>query len=412
MPLPLLIFVFHIAICGTTLAQSEATWNQWRGPTRNGAAVATPVWPESLDESQLSLSWRKELGPSYSGPIAGDKLVYTTATRDGKDEVVYAFDRKTGEEVWQAEWAGAMQVPFFAASNGSWIRATPALDGDRLYVAGIRDVLVCFDANKGDKIWRIDFTEEFDSPVPSFGCVCSPLVDGDFVYVQAGGGVVKLDKLTGKVVWRTAEDGGGMDGSAFSSPVIATLGGTRQLVVQTRTALKGISLDAGDVLWSQEIEAFRGMNILTPTVVDDTLITSAHSGSTQRWQVNTGGGDWKLDEQWKLNAQGYMSSPVVINGHAYLHLRNQRVACIDLATGEQTWRTKPFGKYWSMVYQGDKILALDENGTLLLIAADPAEFRVLSERKVTDDEAWAHIAVCGGQVFVRELGALAVFEWK
>jgi outer membrane protein assembly factor BamB len=396
----------------TLLAQTPAGWPQWRGPERDGMAAATPEWPATLDEGRLTLSWQVELGPSYSGPVVDDRHVYTTSTRDAQDEVVYAFDRRTGKEVWQAKWSGAMQVPFFAASNGSWIRATPAIADNRLYVAGMRDLLVCLDTDNGKEIWRVDFVKQFNSPLPSFGFVSSPLVDGDHLYVQAGGGVVKLNRADGNILWRTAEDGGGMDGSAFSSPVIAKLAGKRQLIVQTRLELKGIDLESGKQIWSQQIEAFRGMNILTPVVVDDTLFTSAHSGSTQRWKVTPSEGEWKLDEMWDLNAQAYMSSPVVIDGHAYLHLRNQRLACINLATGEQAWRTRPFGRYWSLAYQGDKILALDENGTLRLIAADPGEFRILSERKVGDQEAWAHVAVCGGQVFVRELGRLSVFDWK
>ena len=53
-----------------------------------------------------------------------------------------------------------MQVPFFAASHGSWIRATPALSDDRLYVAGMRDVLVCLDARTGQEIWKAGFPDE------------------------------------------------------------------------------------------------------------------------------------------------------------------------------------------------------------------------------------------------------------
>ena len=53
--------------------------------------------------------------------------------------MVSALDRRTGKERWRAEWKGAMTVPFFAAANGSWIRATPAYDGDSLYVARLRN---------------------------------------------------------------------------------------------------------------------------------------------------------------------------------------------------------------------------------------------------------------------------------
>jgi outer membrane protein assembly factor BamB len=323
--------------------------------------------------------------------------------------VVTALDRRTGEQLWQVEWEGALQVPFFAASNGSWIRATPACDGERLYVAGIRDVLVCLEAATGKELWRVDFVEKYGTPLPAFGFASSPLLAGDHVYVQAAASFVKLDKLTGEAVWRTAVDSEAAMDSAFSSPIMARLGGRDVLVVQTRETLKGIDVETGDELWSQEIKAFRGMNILTPTVYQEALFTSAHSGRTQLWKVPTAAGE--LEEAWYNSAQGYMGSPVIIGDHAYLHLRNQRFSCMDLRTGEEAWRTKPYGKYWSLVAQGNRILALDETGDLRLIEADPQEFRLLDERHVTDASSWAHVAVSGEQVFVRSLDALIAYRW-
>jgi hypothetical protein len=58
--------------------------------------------------------------------------------------------------------------------------------------------------------------------------------------VQAGGGFVRLDKATGKVIWRVMADGGGMNGSAFSSPFFTTLGGVPQILVQGREELAGM----------------------------------------------------------------------------------------------------------------------------------------------------------------------------
>lgn len=96
-------------------------------------------------------------------------------------EVVIALDRKTGKERWRAEWKGAMTIPFFAASNGSWIRSTPAHDGERLCVAGMCDVLACLDAKTGKEVWRVDFAKELKTPLPDFGFTCSPLLDGNAV---------------------------------------------------------------------------------------------------------------------------------------------------------------------------------------------------------------------------------------
>ncbi len=392
------------------LFADHSDWLQWRGAHRDSVAAAVPTWPDGISERNLVEQWRIPLGPSYSGPIVLGDRVFTTETKDKAKEFVYALDRNTGREIWQASWDGAMQVPFFAMANGSWIRATPACDGERLFVAGIRDVLVCLDVENGQQLWRVDFTERYKTPLPGFGFASSPLVFEGHVYVQASQSLVKVEAATGKSVWRTAVGTGGGYDSPFSSPIIATIQGKQQIVVQTRLALKGIDIESGNELWSQEIQAYRGMNILTPTVVGDRLFTSAHTGRSQLWNVSHEAGE--VSETWSNKAQAYMSSPVVIGDSIYLHLRNQRLSCLNLQTGEEQWRTKPFGKYWSMIAQGDKILALDSNGKLLLIRANPQEFDLLDEREVASSSTWAHLAVCGGQVFVRALDSLIAFRWQ
>ena len=216
-------------------------WPQWRGPTRDGQ-VTGGQWPDSLNESHLKLTWQVEHGPSYSGPIVVGDRVFTTATQEKTNEVVYAYDRTTGDQLWTAEWEGSMSVPFFAASNGSWIRATPACDGEILYVAGIRDVLHAIDCETGEETWCVDFTKRFDSPLPAFGFASSPLVQGDAVFVQAGGGFLKLNKKTGETIWRTATDGGGMFGSAFSSPFITTLQNKELALCRPENLLKELTL--------------------------------------------------------------------------------------------------------------------------------------------------------------------------
>ncbi len=401
-----------LALPSTVLsADVEGDWRQWRGPNRTGF-VGSQIWPADLKESTLVSQWRVELPSSYSGPIvAGDRVFVTGSTTD-KQEMVAALDRATGKELWKVQWPGEMMVPFFALANGNWIRATPAFDGDSLYVGGMRDVLVCLEAATGKERWRVDFVEKTKSELPAFGFVSSPLVVGDFVYVQAGGGFAKLKKQTGEIVWLTLKDGGGMNGSAFSSPVFADLLGKPQLLVQGRDRLAGVDPETGSELWSQAVEAFRGMNIVTPTVVGNTIFTSSYGGGSFLFEVNRDGEAWSIKQLWRNKVQGYMSSPIVIDGHAYLHLRNKRFACIDLKSGEERWISKPYGSYWSLVANGKRLLALDETGELLLIEATPEEFRLIDSRKVSEQPSWAHLAVCGGQVFVRELQALTVFQWK
>lgn len=387
-------------------------WNQWLGPSRNGQ-VGGPAWPEKLSENYLQQAWRVPLSPSYSGPIVSEKAVFVTETKGKATEIVRAIDRFSGKEIWSVEWAGAISVPFYAKSRGDWIRSTPAYDGKNLYVAGMRDVLVSLDARTGKENWRIDFVKEYNTPVPDFGLVSSPLIDGNFIFIQAANAVVKVDKNTGKVLWRVFENGKTVfESGAFSSPVLADVAGKRQLVVQSRERLAGLDPATGEVLWSQMVPSFRGMNILTPVVLGDTIFTSSYQNKSWLYKIGRTPENWAVSELWNNTAQGYMSNPVVIDGFAYMHLANQRFACIDLKTGERTWTSKPYGKYWSIVAQGNRILALDEQGKLLLIKANPKEFQLIDEIQVSEDETWAHLAISNNEIFIRELNALAAYKWQ
>jgi outer membrane protein assembly factor BamB len=305
-----------------------------------------------------------------------------------------------------------VNVPFFAARNGSWIRSTPAFDGEVLVVAGMRDVLTCLDAETGEVRWRVDFVERFGSELPSFGFVCSPLIVGDHVYVLAGASLLKLDKATGETVWRQLEDAGGMD-SAFSSPIVTTLAGKEQLVVQTRADLCGVDLDDGARLWSAPIRASRGMSILTPLPYGDAVFTSAYGGRSQLLAIDSTEGAFASSKLWEARGQGYMTSPVLIDGHAYLFLRSNRFTCIDLNTGEEKWTSPPTGDNdWSLVAQGDRILALSDNGRLYHIAANPTEYKVLSSVDLVENQTWAHLAMVGNQLFVRAQSSLIAYAWK
>jgi outer membrane protein assembly factor BamB len=154
------------------------------------------------------------------------------------------------------------------------------------------------------------------------------------------------------------------------------------------------------------------MNILTPLPLGDGVFTSTYQNKSWRLRIIQREGTWTAEEAWSSPVQAYMSSPVLHEGHAYLHLQNQRFACLDLATGKQLWISPPFGKYASLVRRADRILALDSGGRLLLFRASPAAFELISERKIAESEAWAHLAVAGPDIVVRDLDGVSLWRWE
>ncbi|MGC6467242.1 MAG: PQQ-binding-like beta-propeller repeat protein [Akkermansiaceae bacterium] len=412
--------MFRLTIPFLTLSLTSITsalpdWTQWRGPTRDSQIhQSASAWPDSINGDNLKKLWSVELGPGYSSPIISGSRIFTVETKDKKEEIVRAFDRSSGKQLWSANWSGAMRVPFYAAKNGSWVRSTPATDGKTLFVGGMRDVLVALDVETGKERWRKDYPNEEKTPNPSFGFVSSPLLEDDHLYVQVGTALRKIKKSNGETVWKALPDERAMFGSAFSSPVRAKIHGQDQILVQTRTILAGVSPKTGQPFWTTPVEAFRGMNILPPTPIGNSLFTATYGGGSFRFDVSKDNQTLTTSKAWQdKKREGYMSSPLVIDDKVYLHGRDKRFHCIDPSTGKTLWSSEEkFGEYWSLVVQGKRVLALDQRGILMLIEANPEKFDLVSKHSLDLPSTWAHLAVTGDQIYVRHLNGLCAYRWK
>lgn len=408
---------FATALTGWAVSATGDDWNQWRGPARTGAVATENPWPEKLEGEHLTKIWEQPLAEGYSSPVTSAGQIFTFATKDKESEVIRAFNLETGEQNWEQNWDGAMKVPFFAAKNGSWVRSTPTIAAGAIYTGGMRDVLAKIDITTGKDIWRVDFTKRDSTEVPSFGQVCSPLVDGEHLYVQAGLAVAKLNISSGETIWRSMVDERAMFGSAFSSPVIATLAGKRQLVVQARLELSGLDLETGEVLWSTPVKAFRGMNILTPSIIsDDKVFVASYGGGSFLFQITSkADGKFSANQLWNNEkAEGYMSSPLIIGDHIYLHGKDKKMHCLALSDGNFAWSSEEvFGEYWSMINRENQILALDQKGELILFNASPESFEIGDRRAVSPkDPTWAHLGLDGDRLLIRSLKGISVWQWK
>lgn len=202
-------------------------WPQWRGPWRNGEAMALAKraeWPQAL-----KAAWKVEVGAGHSAPVVSGGRVYQFS-RQGEQETLQALDLATGARVWSQSYPAPYRMNPAASSHGPGPKATPAVADGRVFTFGIAGVLSAFDAASGRVLWRRDFGQEYGATSPLFGSAQSPLVDGARVIVHVGGpgsgALTAFDAATGATAWSWKGDG-----PAYASPVTAQIGGLRQVDV-------------------------------------------------------------------------------------------------------------------------------------------------------------------------------------
>ncbi len=255
-----------------------ADWPQWRGPERTGH-TAEPL-PATLP-AEAPVRWRLSVGHGYASPVvASGRVVFLDDV--GGMETAHAVDAVTGRRLWSTALGES-----FADEFEPGPRCTPVVSGDRVFAQTAKGELRCLRLDDGRTVWRTNFADfgvvwnsERNTGLGAAnrrGNTGSPIVRGDRVLVQVGStqgaSIVAFEAATGRELWRSQNDQ-----TTYSSPAIATLAGRPQLVVQTRTELVGLNPEYGTVLWRQPVEAFRGMNILTPTVVGNRVMTSGQTG--------------------------------------------------------------------------------------------------------------------------------------
>ncbi len=120
-----------------------------------------------------------------------------------------------------------------------------------------------------------------------------------------------------------------------------------------------------------------------------------------------------VKKKWALKLQGYMTSPVILDGMGIELNRDQRLVAVDLADGTKLWEIKDkFGKYWSLATDGTKVLALDQKGELLLFQPTRGDWNLIDRVKVSKEETWAHLALVDGMIYIRTLKGLTAWAWQ
>lgn len=381
-----------------------ADWPQWLGPDRNGTSPEKVVAWKAAPKAE----WRVAVGEGHSAPIIADGRAYLHTRVAGKnEEAVTAFDIQKGKQLWQTTYARApFESPF-----GAGPRATPAIADGKLYALGVTGILSCLDAKTGKIIWQLDCLKKFEAKNLTFGVSCSPLVTGKLVVVNVGGkgaSIVAFDKDKGTVVWQSLDDP-----ASYSSPIVVDEGKMdSQIICLTGQQLVGLRTSTGKLFWSYPLKDLLSESSTTPVQVNPDLLvaSSVTFGSVGLKTFTRGKSKPGAVEQWKnQHLACYFSTPVPVGKHLFMVtgklLPSPQVdlRCVDVQTGKTLWQKPKLGKYHASLLRtgNDKLLMLDEQGTLFLLEPDLKQYRELAQAKVCGP-TWAHPALSGGKLYVRD----------
>jgi len=405
------LFVLALVAAGWTVASSaqqraSADWPQWRGPNRDGSApsfTAPKAWPDALTQR-----WKVEIGIGYASPVLIGNRVYMF-TRQADDEYVTALDATTGKQVWQSHYAAPYTLVRAALPHGLGPKSTPAFADGRLFTLGISGILSAYDAATGKLLWQKPAPAEG----PTFSTSQSPIVDRGLLIVHVGGnkegGLTAFDPATGNQRWRWSGDGPG-----YGSPIVAVIGGTRQVITPTYQNLVGVSAETGELLWKRPLKARSDVNAITPLVSGDMIITSAVEQGVIAVKVTKQGTGWVAEDAWKNDEASFQLANAAIVRDALFGLSSVgsgTYIIMDTKTGKILFNGTPRAANNAAIQKaGDLLIVLENDGELLVAdGTKTSSFDAIKKYKVSESQTWSAPAISGNRLFVKDETSVALW---
>ena len=375
------------------LGAGETDSAQFRGPDAKGPQFAGDV-PE--EDFGLKVAWTHDLGAGYSNVwIESGKAV--TMHTEGDVDVVAAYEVGSGKRLWRYELG-----PKYRGHDGSddGPIGTPTVSDGTVFALGPSGQLVALALADGAVKWR-HVLDAQNSTVPFYGYTSSPIVLGKQILLATGGdghAVTSFDRETGKVLWASGEDS-----VAYQTPVLAELGGRRQLIAVTDRFVQGLDPADGKVLWKlRHTEGEQLQHSAHPTVVDGERFVVKYDDGTRMYRYADGG----VQEVWRKPVFGNtFALPVLIGQHLYGFTGNV-LTCASVDTGEIVWRSREGGSFG--LSEVDGLLAIaTRSGDLLLVDPKPEGYKELARVHVLEDGNYAVPTFADGLFLVRNQRQLA-----
>lgn len=395
-----------ILTIGPTPSLLASDWPNFRGPNHDGISPDRGFqtdWPSNGP----TILWQREVGAAFSSfAIVGDRL-YTCGSEE-KKQILVCLDASSGELVWKQDFESEMTDP---DENLYGTRATPTVDGNRVYIMGGLGSVICFNAKDGKMLWRRAFSNK-----PNWGYSGSVLIQGDLVIVTAGGSdgsLCALHKNTGEIVWKCGDEPPG-----YATPYPFVLDSRRYVCGMMAESLLVAELETGKRVLRVPWPSHSGVNASSPIFHDDHIFISTGYGyGSGLFKLERDGDRLTAKEIWRSKKiRNKFQTPLLIDGKLYTSDENG-LKCVEWMTGKRLWR-KGGIRHGTLVGADGHLILLTEKGELQVAKTSPEDFSPTTAVKLFEGSSyhlwkrltrqkqgrrcWTVPVLCDGRLYVRD----------
>lgn len=367
-------------------AQAE-DWPQFRGPNRDGVWNDTGVL-QTFPADGLKIRWRVPVSGGLSSPIVTEGRVFLCDAETKKPkawERVHCFDERSGKLLWThsdevnyPDWAFDPKTPTGPDS-------TPVASGGKVYALGKNGHLVCLDVHDGAVFWERDLMKDYGLTEFS-GSTPSPVIEGHLLILVLGAkpdaSVIALDKVTGKEIWRALDDPW-----TYSSPIVVTAGGARQLIILTPGAVTSLDPATGRTWWREKRDVRGDFTAACPVAHENLLfaggimfqLTAEKPGATVLWPTAL--------TSYTRRILSQTSIPLIRDGCVFSDKSYGHLVCLEALTGKPLWEHDGItdtvnGAAQQLYPNGDSTLIFTNQGNLVRAQLSPTGYKELSRAHV------------------------------
>lgn len=405
----------HLALAAgigllATLASAGGSegWTRFRGPNGTGRSQAETIPTEWSKGDHV---WKTELpGIGHSSPVIWGEKVFLTSTKEGSGRLfLLCLDAESGDQLWKETISF---IPYRQHPDNSFAAATPAVDGERVYLCwstATSYMLAGFD-HDGTKVWQRDFGPF----VSDHGSGASPIVYNDKVILandqQEEGSLIAVDAATGDTVWEVTREVPREGGKvAYSTPcVLHSDDGEAALIFTSKDhGISAIDPKNGEVKWEKNGNLFTQRTVSSPVLADGLVIGTCGRGGSGESAVAVRPGNEETGREPKLawrkrKAVPYVPTGVSVNNLLFLWSDSGFVTCIEPRSGKVHWSKRVDGSYYgSPIAVEGRLYCISRQGEVVVLEASK-EFNLLA-RNSLGEKTQTTPAVANGKMYIRTL---------